>query len=501
MTLQIGAQSPTLTDIAIVGAGPAGAAAACHFARAGFRVALLDQRHFPRDKVCGDFVGPRALAELDWLGVSSRSPIRDANRIRRGALSLDGRKVAERPFPKGQGLRDHGRCIPRVLLDDAIVQAAVASGACLIEEARVTGYETDPAGVTLFHQGSGGQSSLRTRLLIGADGSTSLISRIVRGAQPLRRDRSVAVRGYFEGVSGSSDLAELYVRSSSLPGYYWLFPTGTDSANVGVEMLLEAWPPTDQQLGRLLTQLIEADPAIRSRLAGAKLSGKIVGWPLATFNPRLPIIADRVALIGDAAGMINPLNGEGIQYALRSARWSLEALRGALSSDQLSASGLRPYAARVQSELRFDMALSRFIIDVLRYRTLNPLWLAALELVAKRAAVDSDYGDAAAGVFAGVAPARDILAPAFLWRTVKSAAGAGFAAAIAAPHGERRVPSRRATLAGAGAEMIEYAVRHPAATFDWSLRCALGALELSKEIAIAALMPDRSASRCLVDRT
>ena len=500
MTPQSCAQSPTLTDVAIVGAGPAGAAAACHFARAGFRVALLDQRHFPRDKVCGDFVGPCALAELDWLGVSSWPPIRDANRISRGALSLDGEKVAERPFPKGKGLRDHGLCIPRVLLDDAIVQAAVASGSRLIEEARVTGYEIDPAGVTLFHQGSGGQSSLRTRLLIGADGSTSLISRIVRGAQPRRRDRSVAVRGYFEGVSGSSELAELYVSSSSLPGYYWLFPTGTDSANVGVEMLLEAWPPTNQQLGRLLAQLIEADPAIRCRLAGAKLSGKVVGWPLATFNPRLPIIADRVALIGDAAGMINPLNGEGIQYALRSARWSLEALRGALSSNELSARGLRPYAARVQAELRFDMALSRLITEVLRYRVLNPLWLATLEVVARRAVVDSDYGDAAAGVFAGVAPARELLTPAFLWRTVKSAARAELAAAIDTLRGERHVPSRSATRAGAGAAIVEYAVRHPAATLEWGVNCALGALELSKEIAIAALVPDRSPSGSPADR-
>lgn len=155
---------------------------------------------------------------------------------------------------------------------------------------------------------------------------------------------------------------------SSFPGYSWLFPTGTNSANVGIGMLLQAWSPTKQQLGQFLAEVIQSDPAIRFRLAKAKVTGKIVGWPLATFNPQLPIIGNRVALIGDPAGLINPLTGEGIQYALRSARWSAEALRDPLASDSLSAAGLGPYARRVKAEMRYDMALSRLIIDFVRNR-------------------------------------------------------------------------------------------------------------------------------------
>src|SRR5262249_20412891 len=275
MTRRVPAGSPTDLDIAIVGAGPAGAAAACHFARAGFRVVLIDQWRFPRDKVCGDFVGPAALAELDRLGLSSQPTFRDANKIRNGALYVNGDKVVGRPFPHIDGLRDHGLCIPRILLDDAIVQAAVASGARLIEEARVTGYETDSTCVTLFHQGRGGEKRLRTRLLIAADGSTSLISRILRGAKRPRRDLIVAVRAYFDGVEGAADQGDLYVTSSSFPGYCWLFPTGGSSANVGVGMLLEARTPTRQRLGQLLAQAIETDPAIRFRLARAKMYDRI----------------------------------------------------------------------------------------------------------------------------------------------------------------------------------------------------------------------------------
>ena len=482
MTLRIRAASPTDADVAIVGAGPAGAAAACHFARAGFRVTLIDQHRFPRDKACGDFVGPSGLAELDGLGLSSQGPFRYANRILRGALYINGDKVIERPFPQMDGLRGYGLCIPRLLLDDLIVQAAVAYGARLIEEARVTGYETDRAGVTLFHQGGGGRQSLRTRLLIGADGSSSLVSRILRGAPPPRRDRIVAVRGYFEGVFESPDRADLYFSSSSFPGYSWLFPTGTTSANVGVGMLLEAWSPTKQQLAQLLARLIASDPALSFRLTKTKMYGKIVGWPLATFNPQLPIIANRVALIGDAAGLINPLTGEGIQYALRSARWSAEALRDPLSIDCLSPAGLVSYATRVQAEMRYDMALSRLIIDVVRNRGLNPLWLSVLEFIGKRAASDLEYYDVAAGVFAGVAPAKEVVALPFLWRTIQSAAVAGYAAANHALGGQRRY----ATFANDIASMFKHLVGHPVATLHWGACCASGALELATQMAISA---------------
>jgi flavin-dependent dehydrogenase len=442
-------------------------------------VVLIDQRRFPRDKVCGDLIAPAALAEFEGLGLSSELPIRDANKIRYGALYVNGKKAIARPFPYVGNLHDHGLCIPRILLDDAVVKAAVASGAYLIEEARVTGYETDSSGVTLFHQGMGGQKRLRTRLLIGADGSSSLISRILRGAKPRRRDQIIAVRAYFEGVEGARDQADLYVNSSPFPGYYWLFPTGAHSANVGVGVLLEAWTPNQENLSQLIAQLIKSDPAIRLRLAGAKMRDRIIGWPLAIFNPKLPIIANRVALIGDAAGLINPLSGEGIQYALRSGRWIVEALQDAMVRDSLSAAGLRPYAARVQTELRYDMAVCRLIVDLASNRALTALSLWMLTTIAQQAVSDSEYYNVAAGVFAGVLPARELLAWRFLWRTVKSAVVTGYAAANEVLHGN-------ATLTKTVASMVKSSVAHPLAALDWGMHCALDVFELTKQMAVSA---------------
>jgi geranylgeranyl reductase family protein len=487
MTFQVRAREPIDADIAIVGAGPAGAASACHLVRAGFRVVVLDQGRFPRDKVCGDFVGPAALEELDRLGLLSQQVFQSAAKISNGALYINGDKVVARPFPHIGNIRNYGVCVPRMLLDEAIVKAALASGALLIEDARVEGYESDQTGVTVYYQHGHCRNRLRLRLLIGADGSSSLISRILRGTKTPRRDRIVAVRAYFEGVAGATDQADLYINSSWFPGYYWLFPTGSDMANVGIGMPLESWAATKHQsLGQVLSSLIESDPAIQSRLLKAKMRGKIVGWPLATFNPRLPIIANRVALIGDAAGLINPISGEGIQYALRSARWCAETLLDALSGDTLSVLGLSPFAMRVEAEMRYDMALSRFIIDLVSHRMLSPLWISALSVIGNRAAANSDYCNLAAGLFAGIVPAREFLAPPFFWSTTKSAVMTLGTAAIEMLRRARRPPKSRTKFTNPITSLFKDSIDHPVATMKWSRDCALSAFELATQMAISA---------------
>ena len=456
-------------DLVIAGAGPAGAAAACHFARAGFRVVLIDQRHFPRDKVCGDFVGPWAMEELDRLDLSTDWPFRDANKIRHAALHLNGDKVVGASIPHIASLRDYGLCVPRVHMDNAIVNAAIASGARFIEGARVAEYDADANGVTVRFGRSGLREQLRTRLLVGADGSTSQIALILRGKKPPRRDRIVAVRAYFDNVNGDPQQAGLYANSSVFPGYYWLFPSGNGSANVGIGMLVETWPPNNQQLARDLCELIQSDAALRSRLRTAKIRSKIAGWPLATFNPHLPIVGDRVVLIGDAAGLINPLNGEGIQYALQSARWSIEMLRDPLSEDNVLSNGLIPYVNRVHAEMRFDMAVSRLLVDLTRNRGLNGVWLSALHVIGKRAQVDREYADIFGGVLAGIARARDALGMPFVWATVEQALTVG------------RSATRDAWRAGI--TTTRYSLGNRTATLDWAIQCAIGAFELAAQFA------------------
>lgn len=470
-------------DVAVAGAGPAGAAAACYLARAGFRVVLLDQRSFPRDKVCGDFVGPAALDEMDQLDLRSHRLFQDANRIRRAAIYLDGVKLIAQAVPHLPGKPDHGMCIPRLALDNAIVNAAVGSGARLIEGARVTGYKAEPGCIVVTFHGREGEQNLRARLLIGADGSSSLVSRILRGGPPPRRDRILAVRAYFADVEGPQDRADLYFSSSTFPGYCWVFPTGDGSANVGVGALLETYPATkERQLNQVLTNIIESDPAVGSRLSAARMKGKIVGWPLVTFNPSLPIIHDRVILIGDAAGLINPLNGEGIQYALQSARWAFETIAVALRRNEVSAIDLEPYAARVQTELRLDMALSRLIVDLISNRTLNPIWLQTLRIITHRATFDKKYAQSAGAILAGIAPARDALDWRILWGTVEQAViSTAYDLAIDMLHGPHRLYRTAARVARTTATMSLESALRPTTSSKWGVQCVLSAMELATQ--------------------
>jgi geranylgeranyl reductase family protein len=489
--IRIRLQESPDADVAIVGAGPAGAAGACYLARAGFRVVLLDQRRFPRDKVCGDFVGPAALAEVEHLGLLAHSVFQAANPIRRAALYLDGTRLIAQPIPQFPGLPDHGLCLPRVALDYVILNQAGASGARLLEGTRVTGYRVEPGVVVLTYQNGSGEHQVKARLLIGADGSSSLISRILRGGPPPRRDRIVAVRAYFENVDGPQDQADLFFTASTFPGYCWVFPVGGTSANVGVGTLLDTFPATKQfQLNQLLTDIIKADPAIRFRLSTARLHGRIVGWPLTTFNPHLPMVGDRVILIGDAAGLINPLNGEGIQYALQSARWAAETLALSLQRDQLAATDLVPYAARVQQELRYDMAVARLIIDLISNRTLNPVWLQALRIITHRAAFDPEYARVAGAILAGVAPAREALSYRILWGTLQHAAiHTGYSVAVDALRGPGRLLRTGLDAARMTASMALESVLRPTTSFNWGLNCVRSAVELGTQVTGFALEP------------
>ncbi|MGH6935196.1 MAG: geranylgeranyl reductase family protein, partial [Methylocella sp.] len=313
-------------DVIIAGAGPAGAAAACHLTHSGASVILLDRVTFPRDKVCGDFVGPSALIELDSLGISRMEGYARTTIARRAALYIDGEELISRPFPEIEGMPSHGRVIPRLALDNFIVDAARNAGARMMDGYKLAGFTASRDAVAVEAASTNGHLTLRCRLLIGADGSSSTVARLMRGSAPPRRDRCIAARAYFANVEGPDDQLDLYFDRDCYPGFYWLFPTGNGEANVGLGIALETWPAHNLAPAAMLRRLMRDDAALAARLRNARPCGKIVGWPLMTYNHRLPVVSDRVMLIGDAASLINPLNGEGIQYALLSARWVAETL-------------------------------------------------------------------------------------------------------------------------------------------------------------------------------
>jgi flavin-dependent dehydrogenase len=263
---------------------------------------------------------------------------------------------------------------------------------------------------------------LRARVVVAADGSNSYVGRVVRKGRVPRGDRIIALRGYFEDVAGPPGRAELFFSRDSFPGYCWVFPTELGRANVGIGMLLETFPPQTTHLREVLARLLATDPAVRGTLGSARPISKLVGWPLTTYNPHLPLASDGLLLVGDAAGLINPINGEGIQYALASARWAAEVLVAAADSGGFSHSRLEPYERRVAAELRLDMALARVISRLIANRLLNPFWLLALRAITARGLSDPGYAERAGGILVGLHPTHRAAQPDFALATVESTA-------------------------------------------------------------------------------
>ena len=370
-------------------------------------------------------MGPHALAELTALGIADRE-LGATNVVREASFVMNGTTYITHAFPTINGAPVFGKVVPRVNLDAAIFNAARRAGARTLESTTVTAVESRAGAAEVIVRDRLGERCLRTRIAIGADGSTSAVARSVHGRAHPRADRIIAARAYVDGIEGDDTCCDLHFSSESFPGYAWFFPTGNKRANVGIGMLFQTVPPCDDHLRDLLLAHMHSNGKFRGRMNSARVVGRIVGWPLSTYNPRLSLVEDNVLLLGDAAGLINPLNGEGIQYALLSARWAAPVVIAALRNGDTTRAALLPYQQTVRARLGYDMALSRFVVRSIANRALNPLWLLTLRAFCDRARRDENYAQVAGGILAGLIPARDGLAPPMLAGSCAAIAGAVF---------------------------------------------------------------------------
>nr|WP_296777475.1 geranylgeranyl reductase family protein [Rhodococcus sp. (in: high G+C Gram-positive bacteria)] len=310
------------TDVLVIGAGPAGSAAAAWAARGGRDVVLADSATFPRDKTCGDGLTPRAIAELDRLGLGDWVRGRAENRGLR--LSGFGQEL-QLEWPGGS-LPNVGSAVPRTELDDGIRRAAVDSGATMIEGLKAVEVARSGDRVTSVTFADGTEIACTT--LIVADGVRSSLGKKL--GREWHRDTTfgVAARAYI-GSDRSDDpwiSSHLELRDGDgtlQPGYGWIFPLGTGEVNIGVGTLATAKRPGPGALRPLL------DLYTAQRRQDWALTGDLraVASALLPMGGAVSNVAGRNwAIIGDAAACVNPLNGEGIDYGLEGGRMIADML-------------------------------------------------------------------------------------------------------------------------------------------------------------------------------
>jgi geranylgeranyl reductase family protein len=313
------------TDVLVVGAGPAGSATAAWAARLGLDVLLTDAAVFPRDKTCGDGLTPRAIGELERLGLGDWLR---AHTVNQGLRAHGFGQTLLLPWPGGS-LPDWGSAVARTELDDHLRTTAIKSGARALDGVRAVDVRRDGDRVMGVVFARGDETlEISCRRLVVADGVRSPLGKLL--GREWHRDTVYGVAGRSYVTSTMSDdpwiSSHLELRGEHgevLSGYGWIFPLGTGEVNLGVGTLATAKRPTDLKVRRLMESY-----------AGQQRAAFGLGDELrAPTSALLPmggavtgVAGANWALVGDAAACVNPLNGEGIDYGVEGGRLVAELM-------------------------------------------------------------------------------------------------------------------------------------------------------------------------------
>ena len=375
-------------DVAVVGAGPAGCAAAILLAERGVSVALLDKAAFPRPKICGEYLSPEAARVLDRLGVlkavdaAGAQPLHGMRITAPDGTVLDGAYPTRGPW---RGYRDHALAIRREAFDRVLVERARNLPVDVRERHRVTGLIRDGGAVVgvQAEDADGAPLEIHSRLVVGADGRASVVARAL-GLRRAHRLKRLALIQHVSGVEGLGDRGEIYVDP---PDYSILNPVAPGIANLSLVVPLAHARPYSGRLQAFFDARLKQLRHLPPRLSGMRAEGPLMVMGPLAYRVDEPRVGG-VLLTGDAAGFYDPFTGEGLYTALRSAELVAEVAHPALERGDLSARALAAYPearrrafgdkARVTQALQLVIAHRRLANAAARFLQRRPTLLGTL---------------------------------------------------------------------------------------------------------------------------
>ena len=320
----------------MIGGGPAGAATAYWAARQGLDAVVVERKQFPRDKTCGDGLTPRAVKSLNDMGLGD-----ELTRYHRygGLRAVAHKRTLELAWPQHSVFPDYGYVVRRRSLDKLVADHAVAAGAELLlgtEATRPVLADGLVDGAEVVDKATGQTGRIQARYVAVADGANSRFGRALGTARDRAYPQGMAIRTYFESplhdtpwIESALDMRDR--NGNSLPGYGWIFPLGDGSVNVGVGLLSTFRDYTSVNTSHLMREFAATLPSYWEIDPEQPLM-EPVGGRLPMAGSVSPKAGQNHLVVGDAAGSVNPFNGEGIDYAYETGKMAADLVTEAIAT-------------------------------------------------------------------------------------------------------------------------------------------------------------------------